>query len=259
MGHFLRTGGSARSLEAMGTFARELVSPTRGSLYDPAINGEAWIMGRTANLGFSTLFDVGANTGRWAEEAYDIYNDASIHCFEIVPSTFEILKERLGERDRLTLNCFGLSNQDTEVTVNVSNDSTVSSMQNFLNSDARKIVAKVIRGDDYAVNANISFVDFLKIDTEGSESLVLQGFESMLYHGKIRLVQFEYNRGAIESHFLLKDFYEFFGKLGYKVGKLTGDGVLFRSYHYSHEDFGGPNYIACRTSDEVLIRAICAR
>ena len=82
------------------------------------------------------------------------------------------------------------------------------------------------------------------------------GFEPMISEKRIRLIQFEYNRGAIIGDFLLKHAYQFFRPRGYRLGKLTPGGVQFHDYELAHEDFLGPNYIACRDDDAELIRHI---
>jgi len=241
-------------------FARELISPSRGCIYDTKNNGEELLMRRTADLGFTTLFDVGANEGHWATEALENYPRAHIHCFEIVPSTFKVLQDRFAAEPRVVANAFGLGDQEGFIKVHVSSNSKISSMHKFNGSGVTVAQdCKIDTGAAYCQRHDISKIDFLKIDTEGGESKVLQGFRRLLDAGSVRLIQFEYNRGAIESRFLLNDFYKFFGEVGYAVGRLTGRGVEFRDYHYSQEDFAGPNYVACPATDRALIEAISVR
>ena len=64
-----------------------------------------------------------------------------------------------------------------------------------------------MRGDDYADGHGITHIDFLKVDAEGADHLVLRGFERLLRAGRIDVVQFEYARFALTTHFLLADFY----------------------------------------------------
>ncbi len=97
-------------------------------------------------------------------------------------------------------------------------------------------------------------VDFLKLDVEGAEHLVLEGLENQLREQRVRFVQFEYGRVNILTHFLLRDFYQLFAKHGYVVGKIYPDHVDFREYDLNDEDFVGPNYLACRAGDEALPR-----
>src|SRR5439155_19181087 len=97
-------------------------------------------------------------------------------------------------------------------------------------------------------------VDFLKLDVEGAEHLVLQGLENHLRDRRVRFVQFEYGRVNILTHFLLRDFYQLFAAYGYVVGKIYPDYVDVREYDLSDEDFLGPNYLACRAGDAALGR-----
>lgn len=108
----------------------------------------------------------------------------------------------------------------------------------------KSIKAKVVRGDNYALENDVQTIDLLKIDVEGMEKSVLHGFGEMFQKKRIQLVQFEYNTTNIASKFLLRDAYQFFSEVGYCVGKLYPNYVEFREYHYRHEDFCGLNMIA---------------
>ena len=92
----------------------------------------------------------------------------------------------------------------------------------------------------------ITHVDFLKLDVEGAENRVLQGFANALQDRLIDVIQFEYGRANIISKFLLYDFYVLFQKYGYKVGKIYPNYVDFREYSSDDENFLGPNYLAVR-------------
>lgn len=112
----------------------------------------------------------------------------------------------------------------------------------------------VIRGDDYCEKHEIDSINFLKIDTEGSEHLVLQGFDRMLTGKKIDVIQFEYGNINIESKFLLYDYHKLFRKLGYVVGKVYPGYTEFREYDMSNdEDFIGSNFLAVNTDLKDLI------
>jgi hypothetical protein len=70
------------------------------------------------------------------------------------------------------------------------------------------------------------------------------------------MVQFEYGYINIATRILLIDYYEFFTKHGYIVGKLYPNKVEFRDYAFKHEDFIGPNFIAVRKTDIELIELL---
>jgi FkbM family methyltransferase len=222
-------------------------------------NGERALIDRVASLGFEVLFDVGANRGVWSDYAYRRIPGATVHAFEIVRSTFDNLRAALPMDPRIKLNPFGLDEKSGMAEVFVSESDLLSSLYDFdLGGSGRKrsIRCKVRGGDEYCEENKIEKIDFLKIDVEGAERRVLLGFMRMLRSGSIRMLQFEYNRGAIVGGFLLKDAYAFLGMFGYMLGRLTPRGVIFHDYHFSHEDFIGPNYVACKPGDAMLIDAI---
>jgi hypothetical protein len=158
----------------------------------------------------------------------------------------------------LHLNPFGLSNEEGTVGVHIYSSNLISSMF-ALNGDASsysKLDCEVRRGSKYCAEHGIATIDALKIDVEGAERAVLEGFEPMITERRIRLIQFEYNRGSILSNFLLKNAFDFFTPRGYRLGKLTPGGVAFHEYRFADEDFIGPNYVACRKDDDELVRCI---
>jgi FkbM family methyltransferase len=226
--------------------------------YEMASNGEGWLVETLAQQGLlNTVFDVGANQGEWTGRVLEINPKAMVHCFEICPPTFQKLSKNLAaKKDRATLNPFGLSDAPGEIKIKYSpNDDGKTSMFNVLLPLNVEIVdAKVIAGKDYCASNGIQSFDFLKIDVEGAEHLVLKGFGDILTPEKVPVIQFEYGLINIETKFLLKDSYAFFESRGYKVGKLLPNGVRFRAYRYEDEDFFGPNYVAASPQRATLLQ-----
>jgi FkbM family methyltransferase len=246
----------AKTTENLLPFLKEFLNMHDGITNRLEVNGEFRIIEATSHLGFNTIFDVGANKGRWSLHCLEHHKDAYIHSFEIVPSTFDLLEKGLAGVDRVKLNSAGLSGSKDKINVYYCpTDNQISSTLDF-GVHLETCVGQVIRGDDYCLEHNIETIDFLKIDVDGAESQVLFGFEPLLETQKIRLIQFEYNAGAIVSKFLLRDFYRYLTKYGYVLGKLYPDGVKFMDYDLSHEDFKGPNYVACLKSDRGILEAI---
>ena len=99
-------------------------------------------------------------------------------------------------------------------------------------------------------------IDFLKIDTEGHEFHVLKGFEQSLDAGLINVIQFEYGKVNVLSRALLYDYYQFFEKKGYVVGKIFPHFVRFKPYEYFDENFIGPNFVAVKKSRADIINVI---
>lgn len=221
------------------------------SNYDPHSNGERWLLQALARQNrLKTVFDVGANHGDWAALALAANPNAVIHCFEICPPTFQKLAAHFsgarGNTGQVCLNPFGLSETENEIEIKYCPDGDgMTTMFEVLHPQKVETVhARVVRGKDYCASHGITSMDFLKMDVEGAEHLVLRGFDDLLTPDTVSVVQFEYGLVNITTKFLLKDFYSYFESRGYRVGKLFPSSVRFRGYSCQDEDFLGPNYVA---------------
>jgi hypothetical protein len=116
--------------------------------------------------------------------------------------------------------------------------------------------AEVFSGQAVCDQLNISQIDFLKIDVEGAEHLVLKGFGDMLSTNQIKIIQFEYGECNKITRFLLGDFYDLLCKRGYIVGKIFPYGVEFKDYKIRDDDFIGPNYLAVLESEKKIIEKL---
>lgn len=204
------------------------------------------------------VFDVGANLGDWSLHAAKLCPQAAVHAFEIVPETAQALADRVrdvGARS-ITVNALGLS--DVEGTV------PVAFLRGFSEGSSAAVVRPVgqaewvdcpVRtGDAYCAERRIERIDLLKLDVEGLERRVLDGFAGMLSRAAVGAVQFEYGRINASIRVLLGDFYELFEGYGYVVGKIYPDGVEFRAFNpWRDENFRGPNYLAVHRDKRELI------
>lgn len=226
--------------------------------YDQDSNGERWIVQALARHGLlSTCFDVGANGGDWAALVANENPQAVVHCFEVSPPTYRQLAGRFPDNSRLILNPVGLSDQNGKVEVQHCKDNTgLSSIVEVVSSKNNETIAsRVVRGADYCAEHGIGRIDFLKLDVEGAEDLVLSGFGDLLLPGSIPVVQFEYGMANIPRKTLLREFHQTFESRGYQVGKLFPRSVRFREYRFEDEDFRGPNFVAASPEVAKLLGA----
>ena len=86
-------------------------------------------------------------------------------------------------------------------------------------------------GSDYLIDNNIETIDFLKIDVEGHDLNVLEGFDQYLKN--VRIIQFEYGVFNVDSKGLLVDFYYLLSGFGFILGRLYPNKVLFSEYNHS--------------------------
>jgi FkbM family methyltransferase len=229
--------------------------------YDLQTNGERFVAKTIgAQTSHGIVFDVGANLGDWSAMASSCFPDGKIHAFEVIPSTYQQLLRRCASHPNVIPHPLGLSDRD--------------GVQDFFYSEHRsdlasgvegvhgatlntsKMAVDVTRGDLFCERAGVGGIDFLKIDVEGLEPNVLNGFSRMLLSRQIKVIQFEYNIVNIRTKFLLRDFYQLLEGHGMTLGKIFPNHVEFRGYTYEHEDFRGPNYLAVQTGEQKLIMAL---
>jgi FkbM family methyltransferase len=226
--------------------------------FDHNLNGERGVLEKLRDAEMRVVFDIGANVGDWATLASRCFSRSTIHCFEIMPSTFDVLTENMGTVANVAVNGFGLSDRAGEVELKYyPGYSTVTSIFDYPQGLAStRVTGRVTTGDEYVESHGIERIDFMKLDVEGSEHLVLKGFSRMLDSGKIEMIQFEYGTINILTKFLLHDFYKLLTAKGYVIGKIYPRYVEFRDYQFGHEDFLGPNYLAVRESRKDLIKLL---
>jgi FkbM family methyltransferase len=242
------------ALKAAAKLCHQYLKWFANGSYKPARNGERWLLQSLSAEPIHTVLDVGANVGSWSVMAAELLPQATIYALEVVPKTAATLQARVDNHDRIR--CFSLGLAAETGTLSLQYHEAASTHATFTDYPhswaGGRIDCPVMRGDEFLAREGIERVDFLKLDVEGAEHLVLRGLDEQLQNGRIRFVQFEYGRVNILTHFLLRDFYQLFRDYGYAVGKIYPDYVDFRDYDLKDEDFLGPNYLACRLDDKVL-------
>ena len=250
-----------RGLRTAAKLCRQYLKWFGNASYKPARNGERWLLDTLRGEPIRTVLDVGANVGSWSLMAAEQFPEATIYALEVVPATAAALRARAEQNNRIK--CFNLGLAAHTGTLSLRYHPTASTHATFTDYPhtwaGERIECSVIRGDDFLAREGVGDVDFLKLDVEGAEHLVLQGLEDHLRQQRVRFVQFEYGRVNILTHFLLRDFYQLFATYGYVVGKIYPDYVDFRDYDLGDEDFLGPNYLTCRAGEETLGRLAARR
>lgn len=223
------------------------------SLKDFERNGEARVL-RQLGGSLDVVFDAGANVGDWTMHALNA-GAKSVHCFEISPSTSASLTARYANDDRVRVNTFGLSDAPGTVTIHHYPDhpklTTLTEFPHDAPSEA--IDVPVRTGDAYMREAGVDRVDFLKLDVEGAEEQVIDGFREAFERGAIGVVQFEYGQVSILTKYLLRDFYNDMTGYGFEVGRIGRDHVAFSPYDMSMETFADSNWLAVHSSRAGLV------
>jgi FkbM family methyltransferase len=249
----------SKSVERLHRIARFFEDAYTNVGTDFTEHGEEQLLNRLASHNFETVLDVGANVGEWSIAALRRWPASAVHAFEVAPQTFGLLRDNLHRENilsRVVLNQFGLAEAPTRRPMYYYPDRSDLTCDRPRHQDHASIqfTAEMITGDEYVKRSDIARIDFLKIDVEGSEHLVLQGFEDTLAGNRVRCIQFEYGAFAIDTRVLLRDFYDGL-KSHYWIGKLFPSGVEFRDYSWTDEDFRFANYLCVSHDSPELKRA----
>jgi|SRR5579872_1566729 len=247
---------------ALAVLCQRYLDHYKGNPYDFFRNGESNLLDRFAQLAPRTVFDVGANVGAWSLVASKLFPSAVIHCFELSERTFKTLQSRVGG-SAFVLNNMGLSDKAGIFEYKDYGDNSelntivLDAVIHDRNIEPRLVRAELTTGNDYCGSRDIDRIDFLKIDVEGAEHLVLRGFSDLLGKRAIRAIQFEYGYSNGDAKFLMRDFYKLFSGYGYVVARVQKGPLLFRDWIYQDNDFtSGPNYLAVRHDDTELLEVL---
>ena len=200
------------------------------------------------------VFDVGANKGAWCEMVLGINPAVNIFAFEPVPRTFESLKAGLNYAN-VELYNLAVSEADKEqIFYHYSRDHQVEEMSSFyrrfkmekkLNISPSPVSVRCVSLDSFCSKRGIPKINFLKIDTEGSELDVLQGAKAMLRSRTIDVVQFEYGGTFLDAGIALKQIFRFLTGFGYRMFRIIPKGLIHISeWRDALETYRYANYIA---------------
>ncbi len=114
-----------------------------------------------------------------------------VHYFDPVKEFIDKLSVKPNNNRESYFNNFGLSDENGEQFYYPKYQSFFDRVNSCGVSDnANKVVLKLRKAKDYIAENGVTSIDFVKIDTEGYELKVIQGFEDEI--DKVKIVQFEY-------------------------------------------------------------------
>jgi FkbM family methyltransferase len=198
---------------------------------DPKTNGEEKFFISIKDK-INVIFDVGC---RIDSEFTNFTGE--VHYFDPIDSFIEDLKKIKNLNKTSYFNNFGLGEENKELYYYPKFQSFYDRINTCkMSDDSNKILLNIKKGKDYVNDKNIKKIDFLKIDTEGYEFNVLQGFEDFLE--KINIIQFEYGGTFLDNNTKLIDVINYLKNKGfYKFSYLTNNNpVLITDFadHYQY-------------------------
>ncbi len=138
------------------------------------------------------IFDVGAHVGYYSILSSALVGDSGhVHSFEPTPRTFNTLKKNSEIRSNITVNNNAVLDHETEIefidygpkySAFNSFKKRTSDEMSFL-TQPEKVKAKTVSLDNYCAIKNV-WPNFIKIDAEGAEYLILQAMTNLLENKK---------------------------------------------------------------------------
>lgn len=175
------------------------------------------------------IFDVGANSGQYALQTFDLNFKGQIISFEPVKSTFQSLELKTKKNANWQAYNFGLGNKNEQLEINLSQNTFSSSLLDILPSHVKSapdsktvgIETVTIKKLDSIFNdfVNKKDVVLLKIDVQGFEKKVLEGAEESL--NKIHGIQIEMSIEELyKEEVLFLDMITYLKSLGFNLHSL---------------------------------------
>lgn len=191
----------------------------------------------------SSFTDIGANTGYYSLLAAKTNPSIVAHAFEPASGPFHFLNRNIiinGLTDRIFCHPVALSNEKGEVEFfEIINPSDTHAKYNLsgvgglkkTHETQEQSIRKMVRAeslDDYSSELNIESYDLIKIDTEGTENLVLEGASAIIrQHKPIIICETLFNKIEARLEDIMKKHgYRFFNHLN---GTLHETDTLRRS------------------------------
>ena len=172
------------------------------------------------NFKINVVFDIGANDGGYSKTLRYFFKKSTIYAFEPHPESFERLKKsvtgnktkiyRLGLGSKAKMGKIWDFSNDAQLK-HTQPTSTLASthkevIENYHGQKSHYFDIRIITLDSFIQENKIKKIDFLKIDTEGSEFDILLGAKKSLESGKISFIQFEFNEMNAYSKVHFKNF-----------------------------------------------------
>ncbi len=201
-----------------------------------------------------TIFDLGASRGNWSSLAFSVANPDMIYAFEPIMDCCGEMYKKFHFRKNIKIINNAVGDIDKEIDFYIYKNSFELSeasnafgrpeVEKNLNINVEKIKIHQITLDDFCNGQKIDKINFLKIDVEGSELFVLQGFEKGLEKNIAKIIQMEFGGCWLDSHTKLKDAFKLLSKYNYCIFRIFNEGLIYIDNWYDElENYLHSNYL----------------
>lgn len=180
------------------------------------------------NFNKPNIIDVGANHGRLSNFYLSIFPGAKVYAVEPIKEFFDKIDDTHLKKFNLAL-----SNKKTTLTLYQSGRGSKPFPKNTKGKKTGSFTVRALPGDDFVKEFNLNKVDIIKIDTEGFDFEVLQGFKEVIKKEK-PFIQFELSKWWLKMGYTLKQAIDMFEEFNYDLYYMTDKG--FKNFSYELPD-----------------------
>jgi FkbM family methyltransferase len=180
-----------------------------------------------------TFVDIGANQGEFSLFAAKRLTKGRVLAFEPVDFFYDLLCENIERNSYRNIETFhyGLSNESKQLPIYMGKTGAGEheGLATIFQSDLRErfiqnIELRVL--DDQLPQLNLNRIDFMKIDVEGAEMLVLKGAQKTIERFR-PLIMIEINNATYQAAgYTVPDVIQFFKQMRYTLNIMTKNGTL---------------------------------
>ncbi len=184
----------------------------------PPVDPWTWLK----KYSISTIIDIGANEGQFADKILPVFPNAEIHCFEPIPDVFGRLQRHFEGNNKVQVHNYGLGEVAEKKQIFTNEYSPSSSMLEMLdlhksNFDfavkVEPLYISVARLDDFFSTA-LARPLLVKIDVQGYEMFVLRGGANVIDQADIVIIETTF-QPLYKDQPLFDDIYTWFTARGF--------------------------------------------
>ncbi|MFT7043266.1 MAG: FkbM family methyltransferase [Candidatus Azotimanducaceae bacterium] len=209
---------------------------------------ESWMIERLVNNG-DTIFDIGANMGYYSVLLAKKNIDASVHCFEPIPTTFGLCQKNISLNELANINCnnFGLSDKDGYFPFYFypEGSGNASAVNVSGRSEVEEISCRLKTLDGYVDEKNVN-IDFIKCDVEGAELFAFIGGSKTIGRDKPIVFAEILRKYCLKYNYDHNDIFQWFYDLGYRAFTVHDKKLL--PFHLMDQDTIQTNFFFLHTA-----------
>jgi FkbM family methyltransferase len=212
-------------------------------------NGELKVIKQYIHSG-NIVFDIGGNQGDWSRHVRQ-QAPYQIHIFEPqqtrVDGLLTLFSKDIAEH-KVFVNATAISSSEqsgVDFFQYPTDELSGFYQRQVLAETPKKIQVQTQTIQEYCKQNKIDHIDFLKIDTEGHESKIIESLDYLLKQHAIRYLQFEYGGTFQDAKTTLEHIWKKLDTLGYKIYRISNEGLIaICKWQSSLENYRYSNYLA---------------